>query len=81
MKIVKAAANLVLTGALSACAWLPETPLTPKTSSAPIKTSEIYLQEPFTRVVAKCQAVHRRRSVSPRNILSAKVSALPRRIF
>ena len=54
MKIVKAAANLVLTGALSACAGLSETPLMPQPSYAPVKTSEIYLQEPFTRVVARC---------------------------
>ena len=54
MKIVKAAANLVLTGALSACGLLQGTPMMSRSTPAPVKTSEIYLQEPFTRVVARC---------------------------
>ena len=57
MNLIKAVANLAFIGILSACAWSGDeikNPFTP--TPEPIKETEIFLQEPYTRVVVRCSA-------------------------
>lgn len=57
MKLYKTAAKLALIGALSACGLISEQPNISDTQPVTsLKEAEIYLQEPFTRVVARCYA-------------------------
>ncbi|MBQ8465148.1 MAG: hypothetical protein IJ545_03975 [Alphaproteobacteria bacterium] len=58
MTLSKAVAGIALIGTLNACGFISEyrgkTEYVPVT--APQKETEIYLQEPFTRVIARCYA-------------------------
>ena len=54
MKLGKAVANVVLIGALSACGCMSGNKESSAPSFVPSKASEIYLQHPFSRVVARC---------------------------
>ena len=57
MKLSKAVANIIFVGALSACASTPDVLWsTSEHSTIPMKATDIYLQEPFSRVVAHCYA-------------------------
>lgn len=61
MNLTKTAANLILIGALSACGCLSKTQETTSsadttTSLASLQKTEIYLQQPFTRALARCYA-------------------------
>ena len=54
MKLRKTAINLLFLGVLGACASAPDSEVLPELNQAGPR--EIYLQEPFTRVVARCYA-------------------------
>lgn len=57
MKLGKAVANIFLIGALGACGHVSDTLWSPSEQSIePMKSTDIYLQQPFTRVVAHCYA-------------------------
>ena len=55
MNLGKAVANIVLIGTLSACGFFSEREQV-EYFPVPQKETEIYLQEPFTRVIARCYA-------------------------
>ena len=60
MKLGKVVINLILLSTLSACGFFSESREQPIHISAPVtvnkKHTEIFLQEPFTRVIARCYA-------------------------
>jgi hypothetical protein len=57
MKLSKAVANIIFVGALSACTYTPDVLWgTSEQNTVPMKATDIYLQEPFSRVVAHCYA-------------------------
>ena len=57
MNLGKVAANIILAGALSACSWISGKETKPDIQTYAVsRESEIFLQEPFSRVVARCFA-------------------------
>ena len=57
MKLKKAVANIFLIGTLSGCGHAPDILLSSSEQNmVPMKETNIYLQEPFTRVIAHCYA-------------------------
>lgn len=57
MKLKKAVAHIFLVGALSGCGHTPDILWGPSEQSIlPMKETSIYLQEPFSRVIAHCYA-------------------------
>ena len=56
MKLSKAVANLFFIGAVCACAGNSEINSTIFSEPVKIKETEVFLQEPYTRIIARCSA-------------------------